>query len=298
MANFSTQGQLSQHSILEQKYKNSRMNLLLVVVFTAINLFLLVINTDLYFLFSAFIPYFIVSFGMLVCGRFPEEYYTDDFGGMTFLDDSVFVVLLVISAVLTLLYFLAWLMSSKNRVGWLIFALVFFGIDTVGMLALSGITIESAFDILFHAWVIYYLILGISAHYKLKKLPPEEEEAVVDCENILPLVEEVGETEQNSEPAVAEPSNSNAIREADKDVKHRVLLEKRTLNYDICYRRVKHTNELIVNGNVYDEIEGVFEYPHTLKAWVDGHYISAGYTGTHSFISVDGENVAKKLRLV
>jgi len=202
------------------------------------------------------------------------------------------VVFIVISIALTLFYLLAWYMSGKNRVGWLIFALVFFGLDTLAMLLINGIDITSIVDILFHIWVIYYLILGISAHYKLKELPPEEE--VSPYENPPQNIEGL---EEDPEHATSETPNSYIIREADKYVKHRVLLETHALNYEICYRRVKHTNELVINGNVYDEIEGVIESPHTLKAWVDGHYIAAGYTGTHSVISVDGENVAKKLRL-
>lgn len=170
----------------EQKYKSSRMNLLLVVVFTAVNIGLLVTNADSYFLFSAFVPYFIASMGMLLCGRFPEEYYPD-LSGMTFFDDSVFVVLLVISIVLTLLYLLAWFMSKNNRVGWLIFALVFFGVDTLGMLLINGISFEAAIDILFHVWVIYDLSVGIRAHYKSKTLPTEEE--LVLNEAPLPVAE-------------------------------------------------------------------------------------------------------------
>ena len=203
---------------------------------------------------------------------------------MAFFDNSVFVILLVISVVLTLLYLLAWLLSGKNRVGWLIFALVFFGLDTIGMLLLSGISLDSIFDIVFHAWAIYDLILGIRAYYKWKKLPPEEE-AVIEG------------GDENAEAGVTEIPDSAIIREADKDVKHRVLLEARMFNYDICYRRVKHTNELVINGNVYDEYTAVMELPHTLGATVDGHYFEVGYDGSRSFISVDGEIVTKKLRL-
>jgi len=270
------------------------MNLLLVVVFTAINLFLLAINADLYFLFSAFIPYFITSIGMFICGRFPEEYYVDGLEEMIFLDNSVFVIMLVISLVLTLLYLLAWFMSNKQRVGWIIFALVFFGIDTLGMLFINGISVEAIFDILFHAWVIYYLILGIRAHYKLKNLPPEEE-AEVSCED---TPEEIDGEEESPELVDEVISDSPVIRKADKNVKHKILLEKHIFNYDICYRRVKHTNELVINGNVYEELEGVIESAHTLNARIDGHQIAVGYNGTHSFISFDGDIIARKLRLI
>ena len=199
MENVSTQGQLSQHKMYEQKYKTSRMNLLLVVVFTAVNLLLLATNSDMYFLFSAFIPYYITSIGMFVCGRYPEEYYFDMAEEIVFLDHSAFAVFLVISVALTLLYLLAWFMSKKNRVGWLIFALVLFGIDTVEMLLITGISSELIFDILFHAWVFYYLILGINAHYKLKKLPPEEEVVISDENTVY-----VEENEENSQPVVQE----------------------------------------------------------------------------------------------
>ena len=288
-------GQPSPRALYEQKYRTSRMNLLLVVAFTVINLILLVTNANSYFLFSAFIPYFITSLGMLFCGRFPEEFYEDGFADMTFLDNSVFVVLLILSIIITLFYLLTWFLSSKNRMVWLIVALVLFGIDTLGMLVLNGISIDSILDIAFHAWVIYYLIIGVNAGKKLKELPPEEElPPVVETEN-----GEVALSAEDEEGSTAKPQDSPVLREADKDAKHRVLLDTYALNkYDVCYRRVKHTNELVINGNVYDEVSGVMEFPHTLNAFVDGHYIQAGYTGTHSFINVDGGNVAKKIRLI
>jgi len=204
MTNLTKQSSLSPRSVYEQRYKTSRMNLLLVVAFTAVNLLLLITNADSYFLFSAFVPYFIATVGMLICGRFPEEYYTDGLEEMTFLGDSVFAILLVISAVITLLYLLAWLLSSKNRVGWLIFSLVFFSLDTIGMLFINGISVESVMDILFHAWVIYYLVIGIQAHYKLKKLPVEEE-SVFSYEAVPQPVAEEG---QNPASATEEMADS------------------------------------------------------------------------------------------
>lgn len=167
--------ELSTRRTYEQKYKSSRMNLLMVVILTAINLVLLVTNANSYFLFSAFIPYFIASMGMLLCGRYPQEFYEGEFEELVFFNDTVFIVLLVIAIVITSFYLLAWFLSNKNRVGWLIFALVFFVVDTLGMFVLNGASFEGILDILFHAWVIYDLSRGIVAYYKLKKLPPEEE---------------------------------------------------------------------------------------------------------------------------
>ena len=39
-------------------------------------------------------------------------------------------------------------------------------------------------DIVFHAWVVISLIIGISSHYKLKKLPPEEIEETLELDEI------------------------------------------------------------------------------------------------------------------
>lgn len=285
MANYFNQNQLSQRQVYEQKYNKSRMNLLLIVLFTAINLFLLVTNSNSYFLFSAAIPYYMTGLGMLFCGMFPEEYYVDGIENYIFWDNSYFYVLLAISIVITLLYLLAWLMSNKNRVGWMIFSLVFFGIDTLAMLWLSGVSVDMIIDIIFHVWVIVSLALGIHAHCKLKTLPAEEEVAI-------PVANEAGPTTN-----IVNTQSSNIIRIADNDVKHRVLAQAQVANYDICYRRVKRTNELVVNGNVYDEIESLVERPHALNARVDGNLITASCNGTHSIICFNGEEKAKKLRL-
>lgn len=280
----------SEREMCEQKYKNARTNLLIVVAFTAINILLLIANTDTYFLFSAFIPYFITTLGMLVCGRFPDEYYTGDFAGMEFIDDSVFFVLLIISIAIILVYLLAWFMSSKNRSGWLVFMLVLFIFDTLGMLVINGISVQSIIDILFHIWVIYYLIVGIKACNRLKSIPVED---VIQNENSIDENEDELYIEENNEEIL----NSPILRKAELDVKYKVLLETKYLDYDICYRRVKHTNELIINGNVYDEKKGVIEFAHVLQARIDGHHIAVGFTGNHSVIYVDEKLVAQKLRL-
>ena len=60
--------QQSPRDMLEQKYNGSRANLLLVIVFTAINMILMVAGSDTYFLFSAFVPYMMVVVGALLGG--------------------------------------------------------------------------------------------------------------------------------------------------------------------------------------------------------------------------------------
>ena len=69
--------QLSQQQVLTNKYMGARHNLLLVVVFTLINIVLLLVQSNTYFLFSATIPYFLADLGMVLCGKYPAEYYVD-----------------------------------------------------------------------------------------------------------------------------------------------------------------------------------------------------------------------------
>ncbi len=267
------------------------MNLLLMIAFTAVNIILTIAGSSLYFLFSASIPYFISVLGVMYGGQMPEEFYAEaGIPQSEILGGTYFAVMLILALVLLTVYVLCFVFSKKH-VGWLIAALALFSIDTIGMFFLYEFEINMVIDIIFHVWVIVYLVLGIVAHKKMQDLADEREATVEDAAQHDEC------DEQNAEPIAEKTPNSFVIREANKDVKHRVLLETRVFNYEICYRRVKHTNELVINGNVYDEIQGVMEYPHTLKAWIDGHYISVGYTGTHSFISVDGEIVSRKVRL-
>lgn len=182
--------QLSQQQLLVNKYMRARHNLLSVVIFTLINIVLLLAQSNTYFLFSASIPYYLADLGMYLCGKYPAEYYAG-MEDVMFLNNSFLVVVLVIAAVILSLYLLSWILSKKLRVGWMIFALVFFVLDTLAMLVLMGISADMIIDIVFHIWVIVSLIIGIVSYFKLKKLPPEDP--------VEPLPEEVP-----AEPLAAE----------------------------------------------------------------------------------------------
>lgn len=97
-----------------------------------------------------------------------------------------------------------------------------------------------------------------------------------------------------------DPGRSDTpLRTAARDVKCRILLEYTVGGYRICYRRVKRTNELVINGMVYDEMTATIEPPHTLTAVVDGHEIAAGLDNApRSYITFDGVTVAKKARWI
>ena len=82
-------------------------------------------------------------------------------------------------------------------------------------------------------------------------------------------------------------------------MKSKTLLEADVLGHKVLYRRVKKTNELVIDGRVYDEYVATFEFQHELAAIIDGHEITAGFDGKiSSFITLDGQTVAKKTRLI
>lgn len=168
------QNTLSGRQALETKYNNSRNNLLLVVVFTVINIIFLITKSNLFFLFSAYIPYALADIGMLICGIYPAEYCGENFPRADTISPSFFAVFLAVALIMLILYLISWIFSKNNKVGWLIFGLVFFLIDTVLMLALTGIQQDSIINIAFHVWVIVSLAMGINANSKLRKLPPDE----------------------------------------------------------------------------------------------------------------------------
>ncbi len=178
-------------ALYTQKYNISRGNLLLVVAITLINIVMADLGSDTYFLFSAILPYSLALFGALWTGKLPEEYYTPDQWpeNTPFSPDSVLYSMVAVAVVILALYFVCWIFSKNLRSGWLIGATVLFGIDTLYMLLIYGVGIDSVMDILFHAWVLYYLISGIIYGNKLKKLPPEQEVTEDNTEIPLPSEE-------------------------------------------------------------------------------------------------------------
>jgi hypothetical protein len=270
---------------LQTKYNSARINLLLAVVFTVVNMLLLAFGGDVYFLFSITVPYVISTVGMLLCGMLPDDFYADPmFDGMVFLDEGFFYITLAISVLVLAIYVLCWFFAKKKSV-WLKVALVLFILDTIFMISYYGLALDMIFDILFHAYVIWILVSGIMADKKLKAMPAEE--PIIEAE-----FTDVSEENTESE-------NSAILRSADTMEKVKVLLDAEVNGHSIVYRRIKRTNELVIDGNVYDEYIALAEYPHQLTAKINGHIYCAGMDNTsHCYIMVDGETVKTKLRLI
>ncbi len=103
----------------------------------------------------------------------------------------------------------------------------------------------------------------------------------------------------NDKKARTKGKDDISIKMADTSVKSKILLKANVKGYKICYRRVKSTNELIVNGFVYDEKKGILEFTHKLCATIDGHEIEAGYNDDgFSYILFDGKLISQKARLI
>lgn len=256
------------------KYNGSRGNLLLVVIATAINVLLLITGSGTYFLFSASVPYVITDLGMYLCGMYPKDAYAGD---EVFLSKGVLAVFVIIAALIVGLYLLCYFLSKK-RVGWLIASLVLFCFDTVFMVWNYGINQSFILDYIFHAWVIVSLILGVRAYFKAKKLPED---------HVLTV---------SIDPVCPEAPDSTPLRAVDPSDKARILCSAELLGRKVEYRRVKKTNELVINGYVYDEYTATLEMPHTLTAYLDGHIITASYENSSSVIALDGVCVKRNVR--
>lgn len=147
----------SQEYLLKQ-VAGGRYSLLLILIFTVVNLVLLLVDSDRYFLFSASVPYYFTAFGIGM-----DSAFSDGIGTFT-------ITALVISLLILGVYLLCWILSKKHT-GWLTAALVLFCVDTVGLLFLSYIfETSNLLDFLLHAWAIYELAHGIYCAGKLKKL--------------------------------------------------------------------------------------------------------------------------------
>ncbi len=173
----------TEYQVAKEKYASGRANLLLMIVFTVINIVLLLVNADVMFIFSATVPYYAVVFGY------------------AFEIPTLVAIGIVFAAIILAVYLACWFFSKKHY-GWMIAAVVLFAIDTVFMALLFVLFSELSgiIDALGHIWVMYYLIIGVVSGAKLKKLAPEEElKEVIEAQYI----------EHTSDDSVAAPVASS-----------------------------------------------------------------------------------------
>ena len=198
--------------ITEAKYKRSRANLLLVIVFTVVNLFTVTFGNT-YFLFSANLP---MLFPAVAAEIAADAEYLLSLGLMPEDGTAVVIVGLILGLVLTVPYLLCWIFSKK-RPGWMVAALVFFSIDCLVLLGLYNLT-DVLFDLLIHGWVMFYLITGVTHGFKLKKMPEDEP---------LPSFQEIASEEAPVEaPVLTEEEAVEIDAQTDVEISNETVSEK------------------------------------------------------------------------
>lgn len=137
----------------------SRYNILIVIALTMVNIVLLLVGSDSYFLFSASVPYYVVGVVQAV--------------------SPIATVLATVFAVAVLAsYFLCFLFAKKHM-GWLIAALALFAADTLFYLYLlvflylpnfsEETLISTLIELVMHFYALYYFIAAVIAACRIKK---------------------------------------------------------------------------------------------------------------------------------
>lgn len=248
--------QSDERTKLTQKFNAARIDLLLVIVLTLLNILMFFAGSDTMMLFSASVPYYVLIIAAI---------------------NDLLPMGMIVAVVSLGLYFLCWL-GSKKRPGWLLLAMTLFIIDTLWliMIYVSVGELSGILDFVIHALVLYYLISGYVAARKLKALP-EAPVAQFDASDLEPTAPR-GRIDENE--------------------KCRILLEAHCGGHHVVYRRVKRSNQLVIDNYIYDEIQMLVETSHSLSAVLDGHRFVVGMQqNSQSFISLDGQVVKTKLRL-
>ena len=126
------------------KYNNSRLSILLLFIFSVINIFSIsMLGT--YFLFSAYLPQVLIS--------------------LAYLDPSLTPVMVILSILYILPYLLCYIFSKK-KAGWMVAALVLFSVDSLFFLIdlfayLAAGDLSFIIDLIFRIYVLASLIIGV-----------------------------------------------------------------------------------------------------------------------------------------
>ena len=142
----------------EAQYRSARNNLLLLIVFTAINLLMPLLGIDRQYFFSASFPTTVYWLGDAI---------GEDLGMPALRIGAMGIALGCVG-----LYLLCWLLAKKRR-GFMTAALVLFGLDCLslaGEFVIFELHYSMILNVLFHLWVLWGLIQGVRAASALKKL--------------------------------------------------------------------------------------------------------------------------------
>lgn len=270
------------------QFNKTRGNLLLVIAFTAVNLFLSAFRADYYLLFSATAPQFIYEVGRSLSQEYQNGAY------MT--------IGLVVAFVVILLYLICWALAKRSR-AFILVALILFGVDSILFVYLflaAGFEASYLLDVAFHVWILYYLISGVIVWARLRGVSADEINAALQ-EASTPSPQG-GALTGNGTIGVsqsADPVKDRATPLRSDDKRGRILIGADYAGLQISMKRTRALTELIINGNVYDEIKGSIETDYSLTGIVQNITIVGTFDAAraHMYLYADSALIAKKLRL-
>jgi hypothetical protein len=186
--------EIKQQALIFVKARN---NLLAVIVLTVVNIILSAFNASVSFPFSATIPQFVFEVGKSLESE---------------MENNLFMTVgLVIAFIIIMIYFVFWILSKRKRV-FILVALIFFIVDCLLLLYLiSSMEFDASFfiDIAFHCWILYYLINGVRAWFKMRK---------VDTDVFNNIMQEIKDNKESSaKTPVSEESNEESDEEKTED---------------------------------------------------------------------------------
>lgn len=151
----------------ERSFQNARGSILIIVILSVVNIFAIAFG-DSYFLFSTYLPQIFISIAAYLG------------------DPELLTVMVVLSLVYILPYFLSWLFSKKH-VGWMIAALVLFSVDSVFFLVdfislLAAGEYSFFLDLIIRIYALVSLIMGVVYGFKRKKEQADEPTAGVQLQ--------------------------------------------------------------------------------------------------------------------
>lgn len=158
---------------------------------------------------------------------------------LEYTDEVLYLAVGLASAVLVLVpYLLCWIFSKKRR-GWMIAALVLFAVDT-GALVVDTLGSDDVLynlpDLLFHIWVLVYLVLGVKHAQQALAPQPEETPAT------QPLVESTF-----YDASLGGQPNTPSLGAPQEEWKYRILVTADWNGRHIEVRRSRGLTELVVD---------------------------------------------------
>ena len=255
------------------QYNAARATLLLAIILTAINIFMLTVFKDTtYFVFSFMIPFYLVNTAAYITGKLPAEYYEGSLSDYEFYPASTLYIAVAIAAVILAVYVIAYVFSSKHRTAFLILALVLFAIDTLGTVYLFYDDYKSVLlTFLFEAFFLYELIRAIRASMKLNRKPNEVRSTAV-------LDDEESEAYIGYEQFELLPSDGEDT-----------IIRANVYTHALKYRKEKNRYFLNLDGEDVASVKIIWpEAAHALTATVESLTVSVGYNGLYNYVLLNG----------